>query len=518
MDLLESALERAGFDRLIPYGGFAYKVPLEVCLSGERMGKVILVTGINPTPAGEGKTTTAIGLTDGLWLMGKRAILTLREPSMGPVFGVKGGATGGGKARVVPEDRINLHFTGDFHAVTTAHNLISAFLDNALHHGALSMPADSIMWGRVLDLNERALRRVVVGLGTRFVRESFFEITPASEIMAILGLVRSEEELAQSLDRILLGFDRGGKPVFVRDLGITDKLVSVLRDALMPNLVATGEGAPVLIHTGPFANIAHGTNSVLAIEAALRRAEWVVVEAGFGSDLGGEKFFDIVTQKFSLPVAAVVIVASVRALKFHGGVKKKHLSEENLGALREGFSNLLYHVENIRGFGYEPVVAINRFATDTEGEISLLEALLKEHGVRYALSEIYDKGGEGAIALAQAVLDVARVRTPEYVYKPDWPFEKKMEALVKRIYLADGYSLEPEAKRKLKRLEKAGIKPGYLCVAKTQYSVTHNPSVKGVPREPYTFVVRDIKVSAGADMIVPIAGDIMTMPGLPKPK
>jgi len=515
---LALALERAGFGRLIPYGSFAYKVPLDEVMNGNRVGGIVLVTGINPTPAGEGKTTTAIGLTDGLWLMGKRAILTLREPSMGPVFGVKGGATGGGKARVVPEDRINLHFTGDFHAVTTAHNLLAAFLDNALHYGALSMPADSIMWGRVLDLNERALRRVVVGLGTRFIRESFFEITPASEIMAILGLVRSEEELAQSLDGILLGFDRGGEPVFVRDLGITDKLVAVLRDALMPNLVATGEGAPVLIHTGPFANIAHGTNSVLAIEAALRRAEWVVVEAGFGSDLGGEKFFDIVVQRFDLPVAAVVIVASIRALKFHGGVKKKYLSEENLDALRDGFANLLYHVENIRGFGYEPVVAINRFATDTEEEINLLRALLREHGIRHALSEIYDRGGEGAIELAQAVLDVAQVRTPSFVYNPDLSFEEKLYALVKRVYLADGFSLEPEARRKLRRLEKAGIKPGYVCVAKTQYSVTHNPSVKGVPREPYTFVVRDIKVSAGADMIVPIAGDIMTMPGLPKPK
>ncbi len=499
-----------------PYGRYIGKVPLKYKDEGERRGGLILVTAINPTPAGEGKTTTSIGLADALRRMGKNAMLTLREPSLGPFFGVKGGATGGGKAVVLPSQKINLHFTGDFHAVTSAHNLIAAMLDNALHFGTLDMPADEILWKRVLDMNDRSLRQIVVGIGSHFVRNSGFEITPASEIMAILGLSLSPEEMRERIGNILLGFDRDKKPVYVKNIKAEGGAALLLEDAIKPNLVQTGEGTPVLIHTGPFANIAHGTNSIIAMEIALRRADWVVVEAGFGSDLGAEKFIDIVQRKGDLPLKAVVIVASIRALKYHGGVKKKHLTEENVEAVKKGFVNLLAHVDNIRAFGYEPVVAVNRFEGDTDAELGALTALLDENGIQWALSEVFARGGEGGIALAEKVLENARDIVPNYVYDLNDPIETKIEKLAKRVYRAEGVTFTAEAKKILKRVKKIGLDNLPICMAKTQYSLTHDPSILGVPTEPYIFKVSSIKISAGAGFIVPISGDIMTMPGLPK--
>ena len=499
-----------------PYGRYIGKIPLRYAHEGQRQGGLILITAINPTPAGEGKTTTSIGLTDALNRLGYKTILTLREPSLGPFFGVKGGATGGGKSTVQPADKINLHFTGDFHAVTSAHNLIAAMLDNALHFGLIDMPANEILWKRVMDMNDRSLRNIVVGIGTHFVRDTGFEITPASEIMAIMGLSRSLDEVRERISNILLGFDRDKKPVYVKDLKAEGGATLLLEDAIKPNLVQTAEGNPALIHIGPFANIAHGTNSIVAMEVALRRAQWVVVEAGFGSDLGAEKFIDIVVRLASLPLKAVVIVASIRALKYHGGVKKKHLEEENVEALKKGFANLLGHVENIRSFGYEPTVAINRFPSDTDREIDVLEGLLSEHGISWALSEVFAKGGEGGISLAEKVLATAQDVKPNYVYDIEDPIEEKILKLARRVYRAKDVSYSSEARKKLKRIKKLGMENLFICMAKTQYSFTHSPKLLGVPTEPYTFEISDIKISSGAGFIVPISGSIMTMPGLPK--
>ena len=484
-------------------------------------GKLILVTAITPTPAGEGKTTTSVGLADGLRKIGKKSIAALREPSLGPVFGIKGGAAGGGYAQVVPMEDINLHFTGDFHAIGAANNLLAAMLDNHIQQGnALGIDVKQITWKRVVDMNDRQLRHIVDGLGGRMQgvpREDGFDITVASEIMAVLCLATSLMDLKQKLGSIIVAYTYDGRPVTAHDLKAEGAMTALLKDALKPNLVQTLEGTPAFIHGGPFANIAHGCNSIMATRMALKLGDYVVTEAGFAADLGAEKFLDIKCRMAGLTPAAVVVVATVRALKYHGGVPKAELNQENLEALEKGLPNLLQHVGNIKNvYGLPCVVAINAFPTDTKAELDLVEAKCRELGVNVALSEVWAKGGEGGKALAEEVVRLCEEENHfQYAYDTQLPIEEKLEAIVKKIYHGDGVVLTPAAKKQVKQLTDLGFGDLPICMAKTQYSFSDDPSLLGAPQG-FTVTVRNVKVSAGAGFLVALTGDIMTMPGLPK--
>ena len=512
----------AGVDEkyLEQYGN--YKAKVDYALLKDRKdkqdGKLILVTAITPTPAGEGKTTTSVGLTDGLRKIGKNVIAALREPSLGPVFGIKGGAAGGGYAQIVPMEDINLHFTGDFHAIGAANNLLAAMLDNHIQQGnALGIDPKQITWKRAVDMNDRQLRHIVDGLGGRaqgVPREDGFDITVASEVMAILCLAGDIIDLKQRLARIIVGYTYDGKPVTAHDLKAEGAMAALLKDALKPNLVQTLEGTPAFVHGGPFANIAHGCNSVTATRMALKLADYVVTEAGFAADLGAEKFLDIKCRMAGLAPSAV---ATVRALKYHGGVAKENLNEENLEALEAGLPNLLQHVSNIKDvFGLPCVVAINAFPTDTQAELALVEKKCRELGVNVALSEVWAKGGEGGKALAEEVVRLCELPNDfMQSYDLDLSIEEKLEAICKRVYHADGVVLTDNAKKQAKQLESLGFGKCPICVAKTQYSFSDDPSLKGAPKG-FTVTVRNLKISAGAGFIVALTGDIMTMPGLPK--
>ena len=484
-------------------------------------GKLVLVTAINPTPAGEGKTTTTVGLADGLRKLGQNAMVALREPSMGPVFGVKGGAAGGGWAQVIPMEDINLHFTGDFHAIGAANNLLAAMLDNHIQQGnALGIDPKRITWKRAVDMNDRQLRFIVDGLGGKVngcPREDGFDITVASEVMAVLCLSTDLMDLKARLARIIVGYTYDGRPVTAHDLKAEGAMTALLKDALKPNLVQTLEGTPAFIHGGPFANIAHGCNSIIATRMAMRLADYAITEAGFGADLGAEKFLDIKCRFAGLTPSAVVVVATVRALKNHGGVPKAELNTENLEALEKGLPNLLQHVENITQVYKLPcVVAINRFPTDTEAELKLIESKCKELGVNVALSEVWAKGGEGGIELAKEVVRLCEQPNDfSFAYELDCSIKEKIEAIAKRIYHADGVNFTANAEKQIKTLTDLGYDKMPICMAKTQYSFSDDQTKLGAPRN-FTITVRNVKVSAGAGFLVALTGEIMTMPGLPK--
>ena len=486
-------------------------------------GKLVLVTAINPTPAGEGKTTTTAGLGQAMAKIGKNAIIALREPSLGPVFGVKGGAAGGGYAQVLPMEDINLHFTGDMHAITSANNLCCAMLDNHLQQGnALGIDPRRILIKRCLDMNDRALRSVVVGLGGKVngvPREDGFIITVASEVMAILCLAKDMDDLKKRLGDMLIAYTYGGDPVYARDIKADGAMTALLKDAVNPNLVQTIEGTPAIMHGGPFANIAHGCNSVRATRLALKLADYCITEAGFGSDLGAEKFLDIKCRMAGLTPSCVVVVATVRALKYNGGVPKAQLGEENIPALEKGVVNLKAHVENMQKFGIPVVVAINRFGTDTDGELQVIDNCCKELGVRYALSEVFAKGGEGGRELAQTICDVIDENEGKShfapIYPDDAPVEEKIETIAKTIYGADKVTYTSKALKSLKEIKALGGDKMPVCVAKTQYSLSDDPALLGRPTG-FAITIRDLKLSSGAGFVVAYAGDIMTMPGLPK--
>ena len=504
-----------------PYGKFKAKILRPATTAIAENAKLILVTAINPTPAGEGKTTTTIGLADALNRLGKRTMVALREPSLGPVFGVKGGAAGGGYAQVVPMEDINLHFTGDFHAIGAANNLLAAMLDNHIQQGnALGIDTKRITWKRCVDMNDRQLRFVVDGLGGKAngtPREDGFDITVASEVMAVLCLANDLADLKQRLSRIIVAYTYGGKPVTAGDLKAQGAMAALLKDAIRPNLVQTLEGNPAFVHGGPFANIAHGCNSVSATRLAMSLSEYTVTEAGFGADLGAEKFLDIKCRMAGLHPSAVVIVATVRALKYNGGVPKAELNLENLAALERGLPNLLRHVGNIKNvFGLPCVVAINRFPNDTEAELALIEAKCRELGVNVALSEVWAKGGEGGESLAREVLRLCEQPNDfRFCYDLDQPLRAKIETIAKRVYHAGRVSFLPAASRQLDEFEAMGYGKLPICVAKTQYSFTDDQNVLGAP-EDFTVTVREVKISAGAGFVVALTGSIMTMPGLPK--
>ena len=505
------------------YGNYKAKIDYKFMRDNAEKpdGKLILVTAITPTPAGEGKTTTSVGLTDGLRKIGKNAMVALREPSLGPVFGVKGGAAGGGYAQVVPMEDINLHFTGDFHAIGAANNLLAAMLDNHIQQGnALGIDPKQITWKRAVDMNDRQLRHIVDGLGGRMQgvpREDGFEITVASEVMAVLCLASDITDLKARLARIIVGYTYDGKPVTAHDLKAEGAMAALLKDALKPNLVQTLEGTPAFIHGGPFANIAHGCNSITATRMALKCADYVVTEAGFAADLGAEKFLDIKCRMAGLKPSAVVIVATVRALKYHGGVPKAELNNENLDALEKGLPNLLQHVSNIKNvFGLPCVVAINAFPTDTKAELDMVEAKCRELGVNVALSEVWAKGGEGGKALATEVVRLCeQPNSFHQSYELDSSIMDKLTAICTKIYHADGVQLVGNAVKQIKQIEELGFGNLPICMAKTQYSFSDDPSLLGAPKG-FTVTVRNLKVCAGAGFIVALTGDIMTMPGLPK--
>ena len=515
----------AGVDEkyLEQYGNYKAKIDPAILkdLADRPDGKLILVTAITPTPAGEGKTTTSVGLTDGLRRLGKNAIVALREPSLGPVFGVKGGAAGGGYAQVVPMEDINLHFTGDFHAIGAANNLLAAMLDNHIQQGnALGIDPKAITWKRAVDMNDRQLRHIVDGLGGKMQgvpREDGFEITVASEIMAVLCLSSDLMDLKRRLARIVVGYTYDGKPVTAHDLKAEGAMTALLKDAIKPNLVQTLEGTPAFVHGGPFANIAHGCNSVMATRLALKLSDYTVTEAGFAADLGAEKFVDIKCRMAGLHPSAMVVVATVRALKYHGGVPKADLGAENLEALEKGLPNLLQHVRNVKEvFGLPCVVALNRFPTDTEAELALVEAKCKELGVNVALSEVWAKGGEGGMALAEEVVRLCEQPNHfGFTYELDQPIEEKIRTIAKRIYHAKHLLMLPAAKKKAAELAKLGFGDLPICMAKTQYSFSDDPTLLGAP-EGFTVNVSNVKVCAGAGFIVAYTGDIMTMPGLPR--
>ncbi|MCL2461827.1 MAG: formate--tetrahydrofolate ligase [Defluviitaleaceae bacterium] len=509
-------------DHLEPYGKYKAKCTpeMERALAGRPNGKLVLVTAINPTPAGEGKTTTTIGLAQALNRLGHTCAAALREPSLGPCMGVKGGAAGGGYSQVVPMEDINLHFTGDIHAITAAHNLLSAMLDNHLQQGnALGIDTRRIVWGRVMDMNDRALRNIVVGLGGKangVPREDGFMITVASEIMAILCLSDDITDLKERVSRIIVAYDCDGAPVTAGDLKAHGAVAALLKDAIMPNLVQTLERTPVFIHGGPFANIAHGCNSVRATRLALKVGEIAVTEAGFGADLGAEKFMDIKCRFAGLAPDAAVLVATARALKYNGGVKKADLKAENLAALAKGLCNLEKHVENLHKFGIPVVVALNRFDTDTEAEVRLVAERCAELGARFAVSEVFAKGGEGGEALARQVLDALDGGADfRFLYDLEKPVKEKIEHIAREIYGADGVTFSPAAKADLKQVEKLGFSGFPVCMAKTQYSLSDNPDLLGRPAG-FRITVNSLKISAGAGFVVALTGDIMTMPGLPK--
>ena len=509
-------------DYLEYYGKYKAKVDFNAITKNTSPdGKLILVTAINPTPAGEGKTTTTVGLADGLNRLGKKVAVALREPSLGPVFGIKGGAAGGGYAQVVPMEDINLHFTGDFHAIGAANNLLAAMLDNHIHQGnLLDIDVRKITWKRCVDMNDRQLRYVTDGLGGRIngvPREDGFDITVASEIMAILCLSNSISELKEKLGNIIVAYTRQDKPVTARELNAQGAMTALLKDALKPNLVQTLEGTPAFIHGGPFANIAHGCNSIMATRAALKYGDYTITEAGFGADLGAEKFLDIKCRLADLKPSAVVIVATVRALKYNGGVAKADLTTQNLEALRTGLPNLLRHVENITSVYNLPcVVAINRFPTDTEAELQLIEDECRRLGVHVALSEVWAKGGEGGLALAEEVIRLCETENAfTFAYDEEDSIEEKLQKIVTKIYRGSNVILTPAAKKQLVQLEALGFGNLPICMAKTQYSFSDDPTLLGAPTD-FTVTVRNLKVSAGAGFIVALTGDIMTMPGLPK--
>ncbi|MCI7322960.1 MAG: formate--tetrahydrofolate ligase [Lachnospiraceae bacterium] len=510
-------------DDLELYGKYKAKISDELIQRTKNNpdGKLILVTAINPTPAGEGKTTTSVGLGQALGKMGKKSLIALREPSLGPCFGIKGGAAGGGYAQVVPMEDLNLHFTGDFHAITSANNLLAALLDNHIQQGnELGIDPRQIVWKRCMDMNDRVLRNVVVGLGSKMdgmVREDHFVITVASEIMAILCLAEDMNDLKKRLGRIIVAYTFDGKPVTAEDLHAVGSMAALLRDALKPNLIQTLEHTPALVHGGPFANIAHGCNSVRATQTALKLADYVVTEAGFGADLGAEKFFDIKCRKAGLHPDAVVLVATIRALKYNGGVAKEDLSTENLEALKAGIVNLEKHIENLQKYGVPVVVTLNSFVTDTEAETKFVEDFCHERGCEFALSEVWEKGGEGGIALAEKVLETLENKESHFkpIYEDSLSLKEKIETVAKEIYGADGVTYSAAAEKELKRITDLGMGDFPVCMAKTQYSLSDDPKKLGRPSG-FTINVREVYVSAGAGFVVAINGSIMTMPGLPK--
>jgi formate--tetrahydrofolate ligase len=523
---IREVAEKIGIEEteLEPYGKYKGKLSLDLLkrLEGRRPGRLIMVTAITPTAFGEGKTTVSVGLGMGLCKLGKKAIVALREPSLGPCFGIKGGAAGGGYVQVLPMEEINLHFTGDIHAVSTAHNLLSAMLDNHLHQGnALGIDPREVVWPRAMDMNERALRRIVVGLGGRangVPREDGFIISVASEVMAILGLARDLSDLKERVGRIVVGYTRQRKAVCASDLKVDGAMAALLKDALKPNLVQTLDNTPALIHCGPFANIAHGTNSLLSTQLALKLSQYTITESGFGSDLGGEKFLNIVARAGGFDVDLVVIVASVRALKLHGGAPEKELMEKgSVTHLRDGLPNLEKHVENMRKFGVPVVVAINRFSSDTDEEIGVVASFCAEKGVESAVYEGHSKGARGAVDLAQKVVDVASSEKSEYhpLYDLELPLKEKIEVVAREIYGADGVDYTPRARRRLRTIESLGFGNLPVCVAKTPRSLSDNARLYGVPRG-FRITIQDVRLSAGAGFVVPLAGDIMLMPGLPK--
>ena len=508
---------------LIQYGHYKAKVDLRVFdkLKDKKDGKLILVTAINPTPAGEGKTTVNIGLSMALNKLGKKAISALREPSLGPSFGVKGGAAGGGYAQVVPMADINLHFTGDFHAITSANNLISAMLDNHIHQGnEQGIDIRRVVWKRCVDLNDRALRNVIVGLGGKpngYPREDGFDITVASEIMAILCLSTSLENFKERVSRVIIAYRRDGSPVYVKDIKAQGAVTLLMKDAIMPNLVQTLENTPALIHGGPFANIAHGCNSIMATKLGMKLADYTVTEAGFGADLGAEKFLDIKCRFGDLKPSAAVIVATIRALKHHGGATKENYDKEDLVALEKGFANLENHIENIKKFGLPAIVSINRFPSDTENEIKFIEDRLAKMGVECSLTEVFAKGGDGALDLAEKVIKVCDEGKANFkpLYDVNLSIKEKLEIIAKEVYGADGVEFTVPAMKNIKNLEKLGLDKMPICVAKTQYSLSDNPDLLARP-EGFHIVVREVKVSNGAGFLIALTGSIMTMPGLPK--
>ena len=510
-------------DDLELYGKYKAKLSDELIerTKNNKDGKLILVTAINPTPAGEGKTTTGIGLGQAFSKLNKKTLIALREPSLGPCFGIKGGAAGGGYAQVVPMEDLNLHFTGDFHAITSANNLLAALLDNHIQQGnELSIDPRQIVWKRCLDMNDRVLRNVVVGLGNKMdgmVREDHFVITVASEIMAILCLADNMEDLKKRLGKIIVAYTFDGKPVTAKDLNAVGSMAVLLKDALKPNLIQTLENTPVIIHGGPFANIAHGCNSIRATKAALKLADYVITEAGFGADLGAEKFFDIKCRKAGLAPDAVVLVATIRALKYNGGVAKADLNNKNLEALKKGIVNLEKHIENLQKYGVPVIVTLNSFITDTKAETDFVENFCRERGCEFALSEVWEKGGEGGIALAEKVLETLETKESNFkvLYDDSLSLKEKIETVAKEIYGADGVTYSAAADKELKRITELGMGNLPVCMAKTQYSLSDDATKLGRPSG-FTINVREVYVSAGAGFVVAINGSIMTMPGLPK--
>ncbi|EMC0281209.1 formate--tetrahydrofolate ligase [Staphylococcus pseudintermedius] len=519
---IKEIAEKAGIseEALEQYGHYKAKIDISKIQTQNGKGKVVLVTAMSPTPAGEGKSTVTVGLADAFQHINQNVMVALREPALGPTFGIKGGATGGGYAQVLPMEDINLHFNGDFHAITTANNALSAFIDNHIHQGnELGIDQRRIEWKRVLDMNDRALRQVIVGIGgpTQGVpREDGFNITVASEIMAILCLSTGIKDLKESISKITIGYTRDRQPVTVKDLGVEGALAMILKDAIKPNLVQTIEGTPALIHGGPFANIAHGCNSIIATETARDLADIVVTEAGFGSDLGAEKFLNIKSRKANFEPDAVVIVATIRALKMHGGVAKDQLKEENVVALKAGIKNLERHVENIRKFGVEPVVALNAFIHDTDAEFEFVQQWAKENGVRLSLTEVWEKGGKGGTDLAEKVLEV--IREPKQfkrLYELEMPLEEKIEKIVKEIYGGSKVTFTSKAQKQLAQFKANGWDHYPVCMAKTQYSFSDNQTQLGAPSD-FEITIRELEAKTGAGFIVALTGAIMTMPGLPK--
>lgn len=510
-------------DDLELYGKYKAKISDELInrVKDRPDGKLILVTAINPTPAGEGKTTTSVGLGQAFGRLGKKAVIALREPSLGPCFGIKGGASGGGYAQVVPMEDLNLHFTGDFHAITSANNLLAALLDNHIQQGnELGIDPRQVVWKRCMDMNDRVLRNIVVGLGSKadgMVREDHFVITVASEIMAILCLADDMHDLKRRLGNIIAAYSFDGKPVTANDLKATGAMVALLKDALKPNMIQTLEHTPAIVHGGPFANIAHGCNSVRATRTALKLADYVITEAGFGADLGAEKFFDIKCRKAGLKPDAVVLVATVRALKYNGGVEKANLGEENLEALKKGIANLEKHIENLQKYHVPVVVTLNSFVTDTKAETDYVEQFCRERGCEFALSEVWEKGGEGGIALAEKILETIETKESHFkpLYEDELSLEEKIETIAKEIYGADGVTYAPAAKRELKRIAEMGMSDFPVCMAKTQYSLSDDAKKLGRPTG-FTVNVREVYLSAGAEFVVAVTGAIMTMPGLSK--
>ena len=509
-------------DELELYGKYKAKLSDELWerIKDNENGKLVLVTAINPTPAGEGKTTTTVGLGQALGKLGKKSVIALREPSLGPCFGIKGGAAGGGYAQVVPMEDLNLHFTGDFHAITSANNLLAAMLDNHIMQGnALRIDPDQIVWKQCVDINDRVLRNIVVGLGRKadgVVREDHFIITVASEIMAILCLAADMDDLKKRLSRVIVAYNYDGEPVTAGDINATGSMAALLKDAIKPNIIQTLENTPAIVHGGPFANIAHGCNSVRATKTALKLADYVITEAGFGADLGAEKFMDIKCRMAGLKPDAVVLVATVRALKYNGGVAKDNLSEENLKALKKGIVNLEKHIENVAKFGVPCVVTLNRFVTDTDAELEYVKNFCEERGCNFALSEVWEHGGNGGIELAEKVIDTLNNKKSNFkpLYPNELSLEKKIETVAKEIYGADGVTFDASARKAMDRLTSLGFGNMPVCMAKNQYSLSDDPKKLGRPKG-FTVNIRDIYVSAGAGFVVAITGTVMTMPGLP---